>query len=461
MTATFGPRWSGAAFWLLTVLLVGATFGAAAPPEVAIGVAVLPAVIAVVVRPEWLPVLLTVTLYVESLSLGGLLVSRLAGPLALGIVLLRVSLGGLPAFPRREIFWAVGAYVVWAVASVLWTLNPNNGFGENATGFAIASLALSLSYMAAFALLIERREDIARIGVTVWIVAVFVGFVAVAQYLLSGYGRAVAYAGDANYFAALQVISIPICVVVASRFENPKLRATGYLGVAIVAGSVFVSLSRGGLLALIAVIFLVALQPARLMFRSRTNKRVALLIILLGAGVLLYGAYDALVTRGDELFTTSDGGSGRTNLWRAADTGWHEHEVRGVGYGAFPSQSNRLLLATPGVNFSDYKLRSTGQVAHNAYIGTLVELGIVGFVLFIAVLAAIFRTVLWSRRRALANGDDLIASAATALLIAFTGFLMLSFFLSTETDRSLWAILGISLALARLADRPLQESSRP
>lgn len=440
--------------WASMVFVAGAIAGmvaVAAPPKAAIALVALPAVIAVVIKPRWLPPLLVVTLFIESLSVAGLAVSRLAGPLALVVVLVRLTAGSWPTFPRKSIFWAVGAYVVWAFASVIWTVNPDNSFDSTGTGYAVASLALSLSYMAAFAVLVENRSDLRRLGVTIWATAALVGLVAIAQYLLSGYGRAVAYEGDANFFAALQVISLPACVVVAGRLGSRRLRAIGYLGAAIVVGSVFVSLSRGGLLALVGVVLLVAIQPYHVMFRSQGDKKIALIAILLGAGVLFYGAYGDLVQRGESLFTTADGGSGRTNLWRAAETGWQEHEVHGLGYGAFPSQSNRLLLRSSGVDFSAYRLRYTGQVTHSAYIGTLVELGVVGAALLVAMLVALINGARWSRREALRADDDLVASAATALVIAIAGFMVLSIFLSTETDRSFWVMLGLTLAMGRIA----------
>jgi hypothetical protein len=34
------------------------------------------------------------------------------------------------------------------------------------------------------------------------------------------------------------------------------------------------------------------------------------------------------------------------------------------------------------------------------------------------------------------------------------GFLVISVFLSTETDRALWVLLGVALALARIAASP-------
>jgi hypothetical protein len=47
-----------------------------------------------------------------------------------------------------------------------------------------------------------------------------------------------------------------------------------------------------------------------------------------------------------------------------------------------------------------------------------------------------------------------VAAAAQALLIAMAGFLVVSLFLSTETDRGIWVLLGMSLALARIAASP-------
>ena len=103
------------------------------------------------------------------------------------------------------------------------------------------------------------------------------------------------------------------------------------------------------------------LQPARSFFRSPAQKRAFVAVVLIGAGVLVWTSYGALSARTASLFHTSDGGSGRTNLWRAALAGWRQHPAYGMGFGAFIGQSNKLLVATPGVDFSAYALRPTGH----------------------------------------------------------------------------------------------------
>jgi O-antigen ligase len=285
--------------------------------------------------------------------------------------------------------------------------------------------------------------------------------VAIVQYAL-GLERAVAYAGDANFFAALQVLALPICVVVAAHTERSGLRLIALLGVAVVVGSVLVTLSRGGVLALLGVLALIALQPARVMFRSPGAKRLALLAAVLGGTTLLWAAFSDLEARSESLFTTAEGGSGRANLWRAAGTAWREHPLRGIGYGAFPNESTRLLRQTPGVDFSAYRLRRGGQVAHSAYLGTLAELGVIGLVLLLLVVASAISTLRWASRASRAGPDPIVAAGAQALLVAIGGYLLVSIFLSTETDRGLWALLGVTLALARIADSPakMAEGSR-
>lgn len=471
MSALAGPRvpvrraawWESLAPWLGIAVVAGASLGVATAvhPLLGVGVLAAPGIVWLFLRPQLLPSLLVVTVFAESLSLGGLTISRLSGPLAAAIVLAHLATRGLPSFPRREVLWAVTAYVAFALLSVIWTVNPDDSFQESGTAFALTSLLLSLVYMASFAILVETRADLRRLAVTVWVVAVALGVVAIAQYF-AGFERAVAYSGDANFFAALQVLALPICLVVASHTEHGGLRVVALLGVAVVVGSVLVTLSRGGVLALLGVLALIAFQPARVMFRSPGAKRLALLAALIGGGALLFAAFADLEARGQSLFTTTEGGSGRANLWRAARTAWEEHPLRGTGYGSFPNESNRLLRQTPGVDFSAYRLRRGGQVAHSAYLGTLAELGVIGLVLFLLVLVSVVTTLRWASRAARAGPDPIVAAAAQALLVAMGGFVLVSFFLSTETDRGLWVLLGVSLALARIAAAPakMPEASR-
>jgi hypothetical protein len=88
-----------------------------------------------------------------------------------------------------------------------------------------------------------------------------------------------------------------------------------------------------------------------------------------------------------------------------------------------------------------------------------VELGVIGLALFLAVLAALVTSLRGAARTASDRSDLLVAGAAQALLVSVGGFVLVSIFLSTETDRGLWVLLGMGLALARIAGTPAKMPS--
>ncbi len=437
---------------MLAACLLGAGVGLAVAlgqTKIALGVLLLPALVALMMHPEWLPPVLVVVAFGEAVSTGSVTLSRLAAPLA--VVVMVVALPGRRGlrFPELKVLWAVVAYGLWAFASAMWTVNPDSGLSQGGTGYALASLALSLVFMAAIAMFVQSERDLRRLLVTIWALSAITGLVSIAQYA-SGYSRTMGLAGDANFFAALQVAAVPLQAVLATRVRRASTRGVVLLGLAITVGSVVTSLSRGGLLALAAVVVLLMFQPARTFFRTPARKRAFLMVTLAGAAILLVASFSALSARTSSLFTTSDGGSGRTDLWRAALGGWHEHPIAGMGFGAFIGQSDALLLRTPGVDFSAYALRPGGQYVHNAYLESLTELGVVGVALFCAVLGAMALALRRTTRRARAAGVPLVASFSRALTLSLAGFAFASIFLSTETNRTLWILLGLSLALPRV-----------
>jgi O-antigen ligase len=192
-------------------------------------------------------------------------------------------------------------------------------------------------------------------------------------------------------------------------------------------------------------------QPARTFFRTKARKRLFLAALLVGAAVLLSASYSALSARTSSLFTTADGGSGRANLWLAAETGYRQHPVFGLGFGAFQSQANDLMRMTPGVDFSAYRLRPGGQPVHNAYLESLVELGPLGLALFVGMLGFALRALRRSARLATAGDAPLVAAVSRALTLSLLAFALTSVLLSTETDRTLWVMLGLALILPRIA----------
>jgi O-antigen ligase len=393
----------------------------------------------VIPRPPIILIVLFASVFAQVLTVGGVTISRIAAPIALLIVIVALLRGAtLGAAP--PLLWAA-AYGLWAVASGLWSVHLGSTVSQ------LASLGIGISYMLAFAVLLAKKRDLDRVLYALAIVALGIGVYG----MVTSHGRAGTDTGDANYFAMIEIIALPLVLVLATEVRDRWLRVSVYGIVLVIIAAVFSSLSRGGLIALGAVLAVIVALPARTFFGSPRHKMIVVLCLIVG----VVGAYkltsQALSQRVEAVFTSQGNtGSGRLNAWRAALTSVGERPLLGLGYGSFEPSANELMLRTPGVDLSNFNLRQNGLQAHSAYIGTLADLGAVGLALFLGLLGS---TALAIRRSvAAAREADAMSTmrVANALLISLVGWAFASIFLSSETGRPLWIIIGIAIALPKL-----------
>jgi O-antigen ligase len=417
-------------------------------PRVALALALAIAIgIVCALRAVTLLAVMVASVFAEVVSLGGITITRLVAPVALVLLLAALTRGTAVVRFGAPLGWAL-AYSLWALASGLWTVSLGR------TVYTLSSLAIALVYMLAFAGLLGSRADVERLLGYVAVAALGIGLFAIAAYVAGGslaveQGRASGGVGDANFFAAYEVVAIPLVLVLAGEPRKRWLRIALYATVLLLIASVLTTFSRGGLIALLAIVVLTLVVPSRTIFRSRLQRTAVVVAVLVFAGVgfnTLSGAYAPHLS---SIFSEG-GGSGRLILWQGAWTGIKERPLTGLGYGAYPPASNDLIFRTPGASVRDYDLHPDGQEAHSAYIGTAAELGIPGLVLFLGLLVS---TVLALRRaaaRARAAGELFLMRVANALTISVGGWAIASVFLSSETSRPLWIVVGIALALPKL-----------
>ncbi len=341
----------------------------------------------------------------------------------------------------------VGAYALVAVASLLWTVDPGG------TVQALGSLGIALAFMASFAILVDDERDLRRLLWVAAVAAIVLALVYIEGYL-SGISRQSNPVGDANFFAAFEVLALPLVVVLASSSRSPGARVGLFVGVAIMAASVIATLSRGGFANLIAIVFLIVVLPSRTLFRSREQKVLFLTAAALGMTVLLSTAWVSLQSRFQQGFheATSVAG-GRGDLWEAALLQYREHPITGIGYGSFRPNSFEFLTETPGVSLDSHLRTSvlSGEPVHNSYIESLAELGPAGLVLFLGLLIAPAASLRRTSRRAAAAGLPFVRSVANALLLGLLAFAVAATLLSAETSRILSLVVGLSVVLPRMA----------
>jgi O-antigen ligase len=404
-----------------------------------------------------LPVLLALTMFIESVSIGPVPIGRLAGAAALAGVAIAVVRSGRVPLHRSWLLAAVAGLGIWILVSSFWA--SDTGLVRT-TAF---SYGLAIAYMLAFAVLVRTRRQLTSVLTALVAGSVIFGSIAFAAYALGvgvggvQEGRVQAFAGDPNYFAVYQVAALPAALVLAAGERRAWMRLFLYGAVIVVVLSVVSTLSRTGVVALATVVLLTLLAPSRLVF-GRPGRKLAYVAALAFAALAAAFAGSAeFVGRVQTILNPGEGrGSGRTDLFAAAMTGWREHPWLGLGAGNFQSASLHLLQSTPGVNVQA-SYASAGRVVHNAYLELLVELGPVGLALFLLVLALAAAALVRSARRARSAGEAGLERAAVGVGLALVAFGVSALFLSNQLGKLVWVLIGLAIAL----DETTRRSARP
>ena len=438
--------------FILGVLVIAAGVGIAAAWDAVLGIAGCLALIAVptaIVRPQIVPHVLMVSVFSASLEVGGTLtIGRAVAPLGLLAVAVYVLQHPVKFRHAGLLVGLACAYGILAFTSLWWSVDAY------ATVDALITLGVSLGYGATFAILIRNERDLRTL---LWVAvcsSVGLAILWIAAYT-SGVDRRFNEAGDPNFFAALQVATIPLVLVLASQSRSQVHKLGLAIAITIITGSIISTLSVGGVVTMGVAGLVIFLLPANNMFRSRSQKGAYLLAALVGLGLLFGIAREDFNRRLEMKLEAEDVGDARRDLWNAALHGYEQRPWTGLGYGGFYASSFQLLRTTPGVEIESHlRFIDVGEYVHNAYIGSLAELGPLGLLVFTGMLLAAVRALRRAARRAELTGDEFKRKTANALLVSLIAFSVSSFLLSTETSRMLWMLLGLSVAVAKMTEAP-------
>jgi O-antigen ligase len=243
-----------------------------------------------------------------------------------------------------------------------------------------------------------------------------------------------------NHYAGLMEMLAPFPVVVSMGhlFTGGK-RALIAFSAILMASTIFLSSSRGGMLAFIVEIVLFA----ALTLMQKRNPRVALgltAICVLVLGFLIF------LGKGEVLGRLGDLGPGiRLNMTKDCLRMFSHRPVGGWGLGTFPTiyPSYRSFYTNLFVN-----------EAHNDYAQLLVETGLLGFGLMLWFLVRLYQYGLPTSRRWEFKWDGAVSLAA---LLGCTGILFHSF---VDFNLQIPANAALFYVLCALAASPLTKSSR-
>lgn len=345
---------------------------------------------------------------------------------------------------------AVVAFMGWAVTSLLWSL-------DNALALdALLRWGLSFLLMAiVFTAARDRRSAVLICGA--FAVSAALSTVIGAAAGRSVDGRLTGTLADPNEFAAFLVPALLIAGALAATAAN-ALRRLAFAGVALICGvGILLTGSRGGIIAALAAL------AAWLVFGGRWRFRVLAAAAVIGVVAIAYlNAYADPATRDRVMQVTaqdelaSDGGTGRTDIWRVGLRAFDDNPVRGAGVGNYTEATPRYLDQPGLVRRSDFFFE-TPKVAHNMYLQALVEVGIVGTSLFGLALLLVMRSAVRAARAFRRRGDDQMELLSRSLLAGLVGTLAADFFISGQYQRALWILAGLALAFWSLARTPEPE----
>lgn len=386
---------------------------------------------------------------------GGVSVPSL-GRLA-GLVLVAAALRrpGAPLLIREHPLVGYVALILvgWAAASTLWAPEPATA--------ALGAVQLGLGIVLVFIVFAAIREP-HQAG---WVASAYVaGGVASAAIGLATPGppgesadasRLAGGIGDPNELAAFLV---PVVALATFALAAESRLLQRWLLLVALAGSalaVLLTVSRGGYLALAAmlVLGLAAAGPVRPMI-------FAVLVVLVTAGAAFFAFAASPYARERIADFTSGGGTGRSDIWSVALEAVDDHPVAGVGAGNFPVVEP-IYGASATFNLPNVGLVvDRPHVVHNTFLETIVELGAVGGVAFIVLVAALLLPGVRAWRSFRRAGDRRSELLARGLVIGTTGMLVAFLFVSGQTKEQLWLLLGLTFALASLSSRGAAHSAR-
>lgn len=334
------------------------------------------------------------------------------------------------------------ALVVWGLASVAWAEFPALVLSADFR-FALAIILVFVVFTA-----IRTERDVSMIAVAMILgslAAAIYGFLHPAAAELGQLERLSGTLGNPNELAAALVVGIALAGGFAIAAKGPLERALALTAIAICIASILLTGSRGGLIALLAMLItVIALGRGRRL----PLILVSLAVVLIGIGYIVAEA----PKQSRERILHPGNGTGRTDIWTVAERMIGDNLVLGVGAGNFTSTSIHYLLQPGALEHSEY-ISGNPTIAQSMYLEVLAELGIPGIGFFIGIIITCLGCMLAALSRFRAIADRRMATLTIAVTAGVMGLLASDIFSSAQYARNLWLLLGLGPALLAIAKR--------
>jgi putative inorganic carbon (hco3(-)) transporter len=368
----------------------------------------------------------------------------LLGGLCLGLwVLSRHPARSLHAISRDSVAKAALFVLAWAVIGIPFALS----FGS-AANFLLTEFSRTFLLFIILAAAVRSMTDVRRLlGAFALGAAVF----AVMAPVQRGLGRSVG-GYDPNDAAMFLVSGLPPLVYFAMTARSITTRIAAAFGALAVIGAIVATQSRGGFVALVAVLTFMIILMKGVRPVARLVVVAAVILAAVPAASSEYWARIESIRELDDGYGGEGRVGGRRNIWRRAIEYTVENPLTGVGLNQFTrAEGNHPEIRSR----IDSGIGTKYSAAHSTWFQALAEMGIPGFAGFILLFGLSFRNL---RRLERAPGipppppmsSPDLRTMAGALMAALVGVMTAGSFLTHTYSSLLWGVLGIIVGLGKI-----------
>ena len=236
-----------------------------------------------------------------------------------------------------------------------------------------------------------------------------------------------------NHYAGLMEMLVPIPLVLAlTRMASTRTRAVAAAAAAVMVGTIFLSGSRGGMLAILTEVIILSVLVVKQERGLRTAIGIGLFLAIV-VGLLTWVGGNELSKRLATPLHTDISNDVRTSINRDGLKMFLKKPVLGWGLGTFP-------VVYP--QFRSFYTNFFVNEAHNDYLQLLVEMGLLGFATMLWFLLTVYKRAI----RKMTNWTGEISGAVTlACVLGLSGILVHSavdFNLQIPANAALFYVLA-------------------
>ncbi len=335
--------------------------------------------------------------------------------------------------------------LLWMALSVPGALHQGLAFALLTDNF-VKTVALYVLIVGC----VRGFRDVERLAFAYFWAAVVFAVVVITRFDIGGrdWRLGSLYFYDANDFATLAVSAMPLGFYLVVSPGKLRRRVTGALGLLPLLVAFVWSGSRGGFLALLAMVAFLLLRYTAVGAMVRALTAAIVVITLVATGSDKYWTQMETILHPEEDYNrTAD--NGREMIWRRGISYMLKYPLFGVGGDNFGVAEGTI---SPLASLQQYGIGVRWNAAHNSFVQTGAELGIPGLLLLLAVIGSAFASLrrigqLHAKSRVRERGPPQLAQALASSLV---GFVVGAFFLSLAYSEMLYTLAGLAVALAKV-----------